>query len=253
MKIVGIGGGEIKDRETLKIDRFIVNLAGKATPKALFIPTASGDAEGYCDTFDRIYGKLLGCKTDHLLLLRNQPSYKTIEKKILSADIIYVGGGNSLRMMKCWRQLGVDKLLKAAGARGTILSGLSAGAICWHEWGHSDSLSFSGRSDWPYIKVRGLGFAIPLRSIASASRGLTSCVPGIFCPHLDVEKRRKPFAAMVAEHNWVGIACDNRATVFYDGASATCITSRKTAKTYIYQPDGSVSPFSNGERLPAAE
>ena len=46
-KIVAIGGGELKDLETLEIDKRIVELTGKTRPKALFIPTASGDAVGY--------------------------------------------------------------------------------------------------------------------------------------------------------------------------------------------------------------
>lgn len=232
MKIIAIGGGEIKDRETLKIDRFIVDLAGKSAPKALFIPTASGDAPGYCDTFDRIYGNLLGCRTDHLLLFREPADLKVIISKIFSADIIYVGGGNTLRMMKRWRQLGVDQLLREAGEKGAILSGLSAGAICWHDWGHSDSRSFTGKSEWSYIKVRGLGF-----------------IPGIFCPHLDAEQRHEPFVAMVAKYRLHGVACDNQAAVYYDGDSATCITSRKTAKAHIYHPDGGVRSFGHNTTL----
>ena len=238
MKIVAIGGGEIKDRETLKIDRFIVDLAGKSSPKALFVPTASGDAEGYCDTFDRIYGRLLGCRTGHLLLLKNKIDLEAIQDAILSADIIYVGGGNSLRMMRRWRQLGVDGFLKSAGEQGTILAGLSAGAICWHEWGHSDSRSFTGKSEWPYIKVRGLGF-----------------IPGIFCPHLDAEQRHKPFAAMVARHKLSGIACENQAAVYYDDTSATCIASNKVVKAYSYQyidSDVDMKAFSSGEQLERA-
>ena len=49
--IVAIGGGELKDLETLPIDREIVRLARKKKPRVLFIPTASGDALGYCETF----------------------------------------------------------------------------------------------------------------------------------------------------------------------------------------------------------
>ena len=107
MNIVAIGGGEIRERETLAIDQWIVRLTKKRKPRALFVPTASGDAQGYCETFDNIYGEELGCKTDHLLLLSNDRDAKQIEKKVLGADVIYVGGGNTLRMMKLWRKLGV--------------------------------------------------------------------------------------------------------------------------------------------------
>ncbi|MFQ5621295.1 MAG: Type 1 glutamine amidotransferase-like domain-containing protein, partial [Candidatus Nanoarchaeia archaeon] len=108
-KIVAIGGGEIKNFETLSIDRAITKLTGKKKPKALFIPTASGDAEGYWQTFQKVYGKRLGCRTDKLFLLREKPTNKEITKKIKWADLIYVGGGNTLRMLKIWRRKGVDK------------------------------------------------------------------------------------------------------------------------------------------------
>ncbi len=69
-KIVAIGGGELKSLETLRIDKEIIRLSGKKHPKALFVPTASGDSEAYWKTFQRVYGKRLGCKTDVLYLLK---------------------------------------------------------------------------------------------------------------------------------------------------------------------------------------
>lgn len=65
--IVAIGGGEIKDFETLEIDEYIVKSTEIENPKALFIPTASGDALAYVDTFNKVYGEKLGCRTDSLL------------------------------------------------------------------------------------------------------------------------------------------------------------------------------------------
>lgn len=236
MQIVAIGGGEIKDQETLPLDKFIVDLAGKRSAKALFVPTASGDAEGYCDTFDRVYGAELGCSTDHLLLLSRDKERNRLEEKLLEADIIYVGGGNTLKMMKLWRRLGVDGLMKKAGQRGVILAGLSAGAICWHEWGYSDSQSFSGRSEWVFIRVKGLGFC-----------------RGIFCPHLDVERRHEPFSEMIARRGGFGIACDNNAAVWYrKGHKAMVKTSHKDAGVHLYKrKEGRVvvEVFYDGEEI----
>ncbi len=77
---------------------------------------------------------------------------------IAAADIVYVGGGNTLRMMKLWRRRGVDRMLMKAAADGTVLAGVSAGAICWCTAGVSDSRSFNAHDGtWPYIAVRGLG------------------------------------------------------------------------------------------------
>jgi dipeptidase E len=235
MNIIAIGGGSLKKKQTLAIDRQIVALTGKKHPRALFIPTASSDDEPYCEAFDRVYGDLLGCKTDHLLLFRMPEDRVHASKKIKAADLIYVGGGNTLRMMKLWRKLGIDRMLIAAGRRGTVLAGLSAGAICWHTWGHSDSLAYSGRKDWAYIKVRSLGL-----------------VPWLYCPHLDAEKRHASFRKMVLRDNIVGIACDNFAAVHYHDAGATCIASRRNARAHVYIPRNGkvvITSFKNEQRI----
>ncbi len=235
MNIIAIGGGSLKKKQTLPIDRFIVRLAGIKSPRALFVPTASIDQVDYCETFDRIYGDLLGCRTDHLLLYRRLGDRASADKKIESASLIYVGGGNTLRMMKMWRHLGIDKLLIKAGKRGTVLAGLSAGAICWHEWGHSDSRAYSGKKNWSYIKVRSLGLC-----------------QGLYCPHLDSEKRHTSFKKMVARENMVGIACDNFAAIHYDGSGATCISSRRNAQVQIYsyvKGQVMIKLFKNGDRI----
>lgn len=235
MNIIAIGGGSLKKTQTLPIDRFIVKLTGKKRPRALFIPTASNDPQDYCEAFDRVYGDLLGCRTDHLLLYRRPGDRIAAAKKIKAADLIYVGGGNTLRMMKMWRRFAIDKLLVRAGRRGTVLAGLSAGAICWHAWGHSDSRAYSGKKNWAYIKVRSLGLR-----------------PGLYCPHLDSEKRHASFNKMVVRDDMTGIACDNFAAIHYDDSGATCITSRRKARVHIYTSvNGQVliSSFKNGEKI----
>ena len=134
MKIVAIGGGEIgrpgTKIETLEIDEEILRLSGKKNPKLLFIPTASGDSAGYIDVVETYFGIKLGCTVDTLLLWGTDLSEREIEKKIESADIIYVGGGNTLSMIRLWKKLGVDTLLQNAAERGVVLSGVSAGAVC---------------------------------------------------------------------------------------------------------------------------
>src|SRR5882724_8111442 len=125
--IVAIGGGEIRTRETLPIDREIIRLSKKKNPRLLFIPTASSDSEIYWKRVREYFGGFLKCKTDVLLLIKEQPSKQQIRTRILSADIIYVGGGNTLQMMRIWRRLGVGKLLISAYEKGAVLAGISAG------------------------------------------------------------------------------------------------------------------------------
>lgn len=159
-KIVAIGGGEIgrpgHPIETEKIDKRIIELSGKSKPKLLFLPTASSDSEGYCRIVSRYFGKRLGCNVSHLKLLSTTLSQGEIEEKILSSDIIYVGGGNTFLLLKTWKQTGTDKILKKAHEKGVILSGLSAGAICWFKYGLSDSKRFEDESDQTMIQTKGL-------------------------------------------------------------------------------------------------
>jgi dipeptidase E len=145
-KLVAIAGGEIgrlgTKVETTKIDQEVIRLSGKVHPKVLFIPTASGDPQGYIDVFVNHYEKRLGCKVNSLLLISEKPTKNEIEKKIFDADVIYVGGGNTLMMLKVWRKFGVDRLLMKAFEKGIVLSGLSAGANCWFKNSVSDSRLF---------------------------------------------------------------------------------------------------------------
>ena len=66
-----------------------------------------------------------------------------VEEKINWADIIYVGGGNTLRLMTLLRRHKIDVLLKQAAKQNKVLCGVSAGAICWCNFGNSDSRKFT--------------------------------------------------------------------------------------------------------------
>lgn len=227
-KIITIGGGKIKNLQTLKIDKEIVRLSGKEHPKALFIPTASSDSEDYWGIFQKVYGKKLGCKTDVLYLLNEKPTKKQIKKKILCSDLIYVGGGNTLKMMRLWRRIGVDKVLKAAYRKGVVLCGISAGSICWFESGHSDSMSFYKPKKWKYINVKGLGL-----------------IKGIHCPHYNSStrgiKRKKNFQKMIKKNGGFGIAIDNNCAIEFVDNKYRVITSKKHAKAYkVYKQNGKI-------------
>ncbi len=218
-KIVAIGGGEIAERETLAIDKEIVSLTGKVSPKALFIPTASGDAPKYWQSFQELYGQELGCETEVLHLIGVSPTKEELEQRILSTDLVYVGGGNTLKMMKRWRRLGVDKVLEEAFRKGIVLSGVSAGCICWFAWGHSDSMAFYQPDRWRYVRVKGMGL-----------------IDALVCPHFDGEtagvERRLNFQQMVQKHSDVGIAIDDNCAIEVVGDSYKVITSKAGAGAY---------------------
>ena len=215
LKIVAMGGGEIKEMETAAIDKRIIELTGKTQPKALFIPTASGDAPGYIETFEKVYGEHFGCQTRALKLTQNPPAFDEMSALILDSDLVYVGGGNTYGMMKLWRRFGVDTVLAEAASRGIVLSGLSAGAICWFRYGHSDSRSFSSNPRWDYIRVSGLGF-----------------INAVYCPHYHFEKRETSFSQMIAKRGGIGIACDNNAAIEIVGEQYRILTSAPDGKAY---------------------
>ena len=148
--IVAIGGGELRQKETLEIDRQIAEMAkshaGDKRAVALFIGTASHDFMPYYNTFHKTYTGELGLKTDCVLTVFKEIDYEKIKNKFEKADMIYVGGGDTVFMLESWRKTGIDKLILDAYERGVIISGLSAGAICWFEKMFTDSFIISGES-----------------------------------------------------------------------------------------------------------
>ncbi len=218
-KIVAIGGGEIGrpgySIETAQIDKEIIRLTEKKNPKLLFIPTASSDSELYYEVVKKYFGKKLGCKTDILYLIKEKFSNKEIKNKILKSDIVYVGGGNTLKMMKIWKKNGVDKTLKQAYEKGKVLSGLSAGSICWFKYGYSDSRRFTN-SKANHIKVSGLGL-----------------INALHCPHYHVEKSRKDgLKKIMRKTPCVAIAIDNCCAIEVIDDKYRIISSKSKANAY---------------------
>ena len=218
-KIVAIGGGEIgrpgHPVETTKIDKEIIRLTSKKSPKVLFIPTASSDSEGYYEAVQKHFGKRLGCNTDVLWLIKERPSRKEIEQKVMSSDIVYVGGGNTQKMLRIWRSYGIDKILEKAWGKGIILSGLSAGSICWFRGGTSDSRRFKN-PDADLIRVSGLNF-----------------IPTMHSPHYDVEKDRRPgLKKIMQKTSGVAIAIGNCCAIEFVDDTYRVVTSKSSAKAY---------------------
>ena len=151
-KIVAIGGGENgrisskgtqKPYETKEIDQEIVRLTGKKNPKLLFlahsqIPFGKDAEENYYKVIKKIYENL-GCEVKWLKIEELKENLNTAIADVKWADIIYEGGGATDYMIKFWKETGLDKILKDAWESGKVLSGISAGAICWFNSGFTDS------------------------------------------------------------------------------------------------------------------
>ena len=174
-QIIAIGGGGFGRNPGIGvIEKYILDQSDKESPNICFIPTATGDSESYKVSYYSTMTKL-NCNPTHLDFFKRTPN---LEKLIQMQDVIFVGGGNTKSMLAVWRDWGLDKLLYNAYKKGAILSGVSAGAICWFEQGITDS--------WKEHQaiIPCLGF-----------------VKGTCCPHYDEEPERIPFVKKILEGN----------------------------------------------------
>ena len=146
-----IGGGELKNRETLAIDEYIANeakrRAGARRACGLFIPTASHDCMPYYNTFHKAYTGLFDIKTDVALTIGREYDREKMKAKFEKADFLYVGGGNTVFMLEHWKESGLLRYIEEAYERGVLICGLSAGAICWFEEMYSDSVVEGAKLD----------------------------------------------------------------------------------------------------------
>lgn len=224
-KIIAIGGGEIgrpkEDGnghypiETKPIDKEILRLTSSKMATLLFIPTASNDAQSYFNTVKNHFLKIGFTSVNVLYLLDKSLTKAQIKETILAHDAIYVGGGDTLRMMTVWRKLGVDKMLKQALDKGIVLSGLSAGSICWFSQGSSDSRMLTSGSK-KLIRVTGLGF-----------------IDAIHCPHYDIEPHRQlDIKKEMMNSAKVAICLDNCVALEVIGNEYRIIKSKATAKAH---------------------
>lgn len=158
--LVAIGGGEIKNKTTLKIDEYVAELAkkhaGENRATGLFIGTASHDSMPYFNSFRKTYTSVFDIKAEVALIVYGEMNVEHIKAKIDAADFIYVGGGDTVFMLENWRQTGLDKLISEAYEAGKIICGLSAGAICWFEDMYTDYEIMRGESS-SYVMRKGLG------------------------------------------------------------------------------------------------
>lgn len=150
--LICIGGGELRSKETLKIDEYIATKAkqraGERRAYGLFIPTASHDSMPYFNSFRKTYTSVFDIKADVALTVYGEMSLPKIEEKFYKADFIYVGGGDTVFMLEHWKSSGLLALIKDAYDRGVLICGLSAGAICWFEKMYTDSASVSQGEDY---------------------------------------------------------------------------------------------------------
>ncbi len=201
--LISIGGGSLKEKTTLKIDEYIANLAkiraGEKRAYGLFIGTASHDFMPQFNSFRKIYTSHFDVKADCLLTVNIDTPKEKMDEKFSKADLIYVGGGDTMFMLEKWREKGVTEKIIDAYNRGVIICGLSAGAICWFENMYTDSYIFRGESE-EYAVFKGLGL-----------------LKGLACPHYNLRKRDFDASLKSIDFDTAYAIEDNSALVFIDG------------------------------------
>lgn len=199
MKIVCTGKGSSMSIE--KVYSHVIDLSKKTKPNVLYLGTPSYDNQNVHEIQTAGFRKA-GCPIVKMNLSevprkrqggggdlngggRNivYPSYETMKEEVDKADVVMVSGGNTLYALERWKKLGMDQLLREASERtnnSPVFCGGSAGAICWFQYGNSDSMNPSTllnpdpdltdeeKNNWDYVKVSGLGF-----------------VPALCVPHYD--------------------------------------------------------------------
>jgi dipeptidase E len=206
-----MGGGAFSmEPENPRLDAFVLSLARSSPPRVCFVPTASGDSEGYVANFYRAFASLDCTPSDLTLFDRGVDD---LEAFVLAQDVVYVGGGNTAAMLAVWRAHGLDVILRRAWAEGIVLCGISAGMNCWFEESVTDS--FGTR-------------------LAPLHDGL-GLVAGSRCPHYDGEEERRPaYRRLVASGELrAGWAADDGAALVFAGTElAEVVSSRPDAGAY---------------------
>lgn len=217
------GGGFSMEPDNPLLDDFVLSLSRRHPARVCFVPTASADSAHYIVNFYRAFGGR--CMPTDLtlfdspLIARRPTRSSDLAAFVAEQDVIYVGGGSSANLLAVWRAHGLDVALRDAWTRGTVLSGVSAGMICWFRGGLTDS--FGGLE-----RLRnGLGL-----------------IDATACPHYGSNGRRPAFHQTISEEAGIGYAADDGVAFHFLGSTlGEAVSSRADAGAYrVEQREGHV-------------
>jgi dipeptidase E len=201
------GGGFTMEPGNTVLDSYILGLARRPVPRVCFLPTASGDPLDHITRFYEAFSDL-PCEPTDLSLFRLGRRPVDLRRLLHAQDIVYVGGGSLRNMLAIWRVHELDAILRECWARGVVLAGLSAGAMCWFHAGITKS---TGRAE----PVAGLGL-----------------LNGSLSVHYDSEPERRPVFLEAVASGAVpeGFGADDGVgLLFRDGRLERVVSSRPAA------------------------
>ena len=173
-----------------------------------------------------------GLDASHLAVFP-MPNVADVTGHLLDQDVVWVFGGSVAGLLAMWRLHGIDDALRAAWQAGVVLTGVSAGSICWHVGGTTDS------------------FGPDLRAVTN---GL-ALVPYSNGVHYDSEEQRRPlFQSLIADGTLpAGYATDDGAGVLYRGTEfVEAVTEKDDAYGYLVEARRSRRRGRNPSWTPAA-
>ncbi|RSN50823.1 MULTISPECIES: peptidase E [Actinomadura] len=220
--ILAIGGGSFvpDGREGLApspLLRYAVDLTGQDRPRVCFLTTALGDGAEYVSRFYAAFAAL-DAEVSHLALFP-MPNVADMRAHLLTQDLVYVSGGSVANLLALWRLHGLDAIMREAWEAGVVLSGQSAGALCWHVGGNTDS------------------FGPQLRPLTDGL-GLLPYSCGV---HYDSDPQRRPLLQQLVGEGTLpgGYAADESVALHYVGTEfVQAVSFRQEAGAYRVEPDG---------------
>ncbi len=186
-------------------------------PRLCIIATAVGDNPAWTATMHHAFSKL-DMVVSHLDLFP-MPNFDDIEGHLSTQDVIWVSGGSTAHLLALWRLHGLDVILRSLWQSGVVLMGVSAGSICWHTGGTTDS------------------FGLPLQPVTDA----LGFLPFSNSPHHDAEPERRPLMHRLVASGTLpdGYATDNGAGLVYFGTDLhQAVTEKPGALAYEIRRDG---------------
>jgi peptidase E len=218
------GGFRANDRYTSEAGPLVqhaLRLSGADRPRFCFVGTATGDSDRYLTLVYAAISALGGVDTSHLALFP-MPNVDDIRSHLLDQHVIYVGGGSVANLLAVWQLHDVDIAMHEAWQAGVVLTGVSAGSICWHIGGPTDS------------------FGPRLRPVTSGL-GLLPYGNGV---HYDSEEQRRPLL-----HRLVGdgtlpmsYATDDGVGLHYAGTELVeAVADRPDAAAYRIERQGGIA------------
>ena len=178
-------------------------LTDKVRPRVCLVNTAMGDNLTYYAISYEAFNAA-GCDVTEFKVFP-QPSADP-EERLCGSDLVWVGGGSVANLLALWRLHGVDRRCAAPGNSGVILGGVSAGSLCWHLGGTTDSF---GQILQPV--TNGLGF-----------------LPYANGVHYDAEAQRRPLLHKLMSEGVLSplaYATDNTVGTWYEGTEVTTVVS----------------------------